>query len=56
MSDRTRRWYMCLHEQFPPEQLLRHAVLAERAGFDGIGCSDHLQPWWEPESGLSTSS
>ncbi len=25
---------------------------AERAGFDGIVCSDHLQPWWEPgESG-----
>jgi coenzyme F420-dependent glucose-6-phosphate dehydrogenase len=40
------------HEEFPPEALLRHAVLAERAGFDGISASDHLQPWWEPgESG-----
>src|ERR1700754_4484805 len=42
----------CAHEQFPPEGLLRQAWAAERAGFDGIGCSDHLQPWWEPgESG-----
>jgi coenzyme F420-dependent glucose-6-phosphate dehydrogenase len=48
----TRFFYGASHEEFPPEALLRHAVAAERAGFDGIGCSDHLQPWWEPgESG-----
>jgi coenzyme F420-dependent glucose-6-phosphate dehydrogenase len=40
--------HLCAHEQFPPEQLLGQAVAAEDAGFDGIGCSDHLQPWWEP--------
>lgn len=39
--------HLCAHEQFPPEDLRRQAVAAERAGFDGIGCSDHLQPWWE---------
>lgn len=40
------------HEEFPPDDLLRQAVEAERAGFDGISASDHLQPWWEPgESG-----
>jgi coenzyme F420-dependent glucose-6-phosphate dehydrogenase len=39
--------HLCAHEQFPPDDLLRQAVEAERAGFDGIGCSDHLQPWWE---------
>ena len=40
------------HEQFPPDQLLEQAIVAEDAGFDGIGCSDHFQPWWEPgESG-----
>jgi coenzyme F420-dependent glucose-6-phosphate dehydrogenase len=39
--------HFCAHEQFPPDELLRQAVEAERAGFDGIGCSDHLQPWWE---------
>lgn len=42
-----RYFHFCAHEQFPPEALLRQAVAAELAGFDGIGCSDHLQPWWE---------
>ena len=47
-----RYYYFCSQEQFPPEDLLRQAIEAEAAGFDGIGCSDHLQPWWEPgESG-----
>src|SRR4051794_10189608 len=51
MAD-TRYFYACAHEQFPPDDLLRQAVEAEQAGFDGIGCSDHFQPWWEPgESG-----
>jgi coenzyme F420-dependent glucose-6-phosphate dehydrogenase len=39
--------HFCAHEQFPPDDLLRQAVEAEAAGFDGLGCSDHLQPWWE---------
>ncbi len=43
-----RYFHFCAHEQFPPSDLLRQAVEAERAGFDGVGCSDHLQPWWEP--------
>jgi coenzyme F420-dependent glucose-6-phosphate dehydrogenase len=48
----TRYFYGASHEEFPPEALLRHVVAAERAGFDGIGASDHIQPWWEPgESG-----
>jgi coenzyme F420-dependent glucose-6-phosphate dehydrogenase len=47
-----RIFYGAGHEQFPPEQLLRHAQLAEQAGFDAVCCSDHFQPWWEPgESG-----
>jgi coenzyme F420-dependent glucose-6-phosphate dehydrogenase len=47
-----RYFYGAAHEQFPPEDLLRQAIEAARGGFDGIGCSDHLQPWWEPgESG-----
>jgi coenzyme F420-dependent glucose-6-phosphate dehydrogenase len=37
----------CGHEQFPPGELLRQAVAAEQAGFDGISCSDHFQPWWD---------
>src|SRR2546423_10243670 len=45
-------YHFCAHEQFRPRELLLQAIEAERAGFDGIGCSDHLQPWWEPgESG-----
>lgn len=47
-----RYFYGAAHEQFPPDDLLRQATEAAEAGFDGIGCSDHLQPWWEPgESG-----
>jgi coenzyme F420-dependent glucose-6-phosphate dehydrogenase len=42
----VRYFYGAAHEQFPPDDLLRQAVEAERAGFAGIGCSDHLQPWW----------
>jgi coenzyme F420-dependent glucose-6-phosphate dehydrogenase len=48
----VRYFHFCAQEQFPPDGLLRQAVEAEAAGFDGIGTSDHLQPWWEPgESG-----
>jgi coenzyme F420-dependent glucose-6-phosphate dehydrogenase len=47
-----RYFYAAAHEQFPPDQLLEQAVAAEKAGFEGVACSDHLQPWWEPgESG-----
>ena len=47
------RYFMALaHERFPPDELLAQARAAEAAGFDGVCCSDHLQPWWEPgESG-----
>jgi coenzyme F420-dependent glucose-6-phosphate dehydrogenase len=38
------------HERFGPDELLAQAVEAERAGFDAIACSDHLQPWW-PDDG-----
>jgi coenzyme F420-dependent glucose-6-phosphate dehydrogenase len=44
----SRYYHFCAHEQFGPDDLLRQAVEAEDGGFDGIGCSDHLQPWWEP--------
>ena len=40
--------YGAAHEQWPPSLLLRHATAAENAGFDGVFCSDHFQPWWEP--------
>src|SRR5215212_6811491 len=48
----TRYFFGASHEEFSPEALLEQAVAAERAGFEGISASDHLQPWWEPgESG-----
>ena len=47
-----RYWVQLAMEQFPPSALVRQAVEAERAGFDALNVSDHLQPWWEPgESG-----
>jgi coenzyme F420-dependent glucose-6-phosphate dehydrogenase len=36
-------------ERFSPGDLLRQAVEAEQAGFDGVCASDHLAPWWTPE-------
>jgi coenzyme F420-dependent glucose-6-phosphate dehydrogenase len=42
----TQYWFSASHEMFAPSELLRQAVAAEEAGFDGAGCSDHLQPWW----------
>jgi len=37
-------WFLA-HEQFQPEVLVRHAQLAESAGFDGVMVSDHFHPW-----------
>jgi coenzyme F420-dependent glucose-6-phosphate dehydrogenase len=42
----TKYWCALGHERFPPDDLLRQAVEAEQAGFDGVCCSDHLAPWW----------
>lgn len=41
----TRFAYFCGHEQFQPEELVRHAVLAEEAGFDAVEVSEHFHPW-----------
>jgi coenzyme F420-dependent glucose-6-phosphate dehydrogenase len=37
-------------ERFQPDELLRQAVAAEEAGFDAVCCSDHLEPWWQPDA------
>src|SRR3954449_5844335 len=45
-------WFAGSHEEFAPSELLRQAQEAERAGFDGLGCSDHFAPWFpDGESG-----
>ena len=42
--------YFCGHEQWQPEQLVRHAVLAEEAGFDMVVVSEHFHPWVDDQS------
>jgi G6PDH family F420-dependent oxidoreductase len=37
--------YFCGHEQWQPEDLVRHARLAEEAGFDMVLVSEHFHPW-----------
>jgi coenzyme F420-dependent glucose-6-phosphate dehydrogenase len=37
--------YFAGSEQFQPEVLVEHAVLAERAGFDMVLVSEHFHPW-----------
>jgi coenzyme F420-dependent glucose-6-phosphate dehydrogenase len=43
-------FYFCGHEQFQPEILVQHAMLAEKAGFNGIMTSEHFHPWVADES------
>ena len=42
--------YFCGHEQWQPEQLVEHAVLAEEAGFDFLVVSEHFHPWVDDTS------
>src|SRR3954451_4644331 len=42
----SKYWWAGSHEECPPSELLRQAVEAEQAGFDGLGCSDHFAPWF----------
>lgn len=46
----TRFAYFCGHEQWQPEQLVHHAVLAEQAGFDMAVVSEHFHPWVDDRS------
>lgn len=41
----TKFGYFCGHEQWQPEELVRHAKLAEDAGFDFVVVSEHFHPW-----------
>ena len=46
----TKFAYFCGHEQWHPEQLVRHAVLAEKAGFEMAVVSEHFHPWVDDHS------
>ena len=48
----TRFAYFCGHEQWQPEELVEHAVLAEKSGFDLVVVSEHFHPWVD-DSGAS---
>jgi len=37
--------YKTCHEQYQPDRLLAHAVLADKNGFDTLWTSDHFHPW-----------
>ena len=41
----TKFAYFCGHEQWQPEELVEHATLAEKAGFDMVVVSEHFHPW-----------
>lgn len=48
-------WCALGHERFPADDLLQQAREAEAAGFDGVGCSDHLAPWWSSSTAPTSS-
>lgn len=41
--------YKLTAEAFGPQELIRQAMLAERAGFDFVEMSDHYHPWLEAQ-------
>nr|WP_062341233.1 TIGR03557 family F420-dependent LLM class oxidoreductase [Herbidospora sakaeratensis] len=41
----TRFGYFLSSEEHSPKELVRQAVLAEQAGFEGLWISDHFHPW-----------
>lgn len=42
--------WLCSHEEYQPEALVKQAVLAEEAGFDVVLGSDHFHPWVDDHS------
>src|SRR3954468_23405709 len=54
-SEDVRYFAALAHERFPPGDLLRQAVEAEEAGFDGVCGSDHLAPWWTDRTAPTSS-
>ncbi len=47
----TKYWFAGSTEEFDPGELVEQAQAAERAGFDGLGISDHWGPWFPDGKG-----
>ena len=45
--------WLCSHESYQPEDLLKQAVGAEQAGFDVVTGADHFHPWVDDASAAS---
>lgn len=45
--------WLCSHESYQPEDLVKQAVEAERAGFDMVTGADHFHPWVDDRSASS---
>jgi G6PDH family F420-dependent oxidoreductase len=41
--------YFLASEEYPPQELVRQAALAEEAGFDALWISDHFHPWLDEQ-------
>jgi coenzyme F420-dependent glucose-6-phosphate dehydrogenase len=41
--------YQASHEQFSPGELIRYAIMAEKAGFQAVNSSDHFHPWGQAQ-------
>jgi coenzyme F420-dependent glucose-6-phosphate dehydrogenase len=42
----TQFWFAASTEEFPPSEMLAQARIADEAGFDAIGSSDHFHSWF----------
>jgi len=47
----TQYWFGASTEEFNPSEMLAQGQAAERAGFDGLACSDHFAPWFSEGRG-----
>jgi coenzyme F420-dependent glucose-6-phosphate dehydrogenase len=47
----TKYWFAGSTEEFGPGDLVEQAKAAEKAGFDGLGISDHWGPWFPDGKG-----
>jgi coenzyme F420-dependent glucose-6-phosphate dehydrogenase len=50
MEARMKFAWLCSHESYQPEDLVKQAVAAEEAGFDVVLGSDHFHPWVDDTS------